>query len=114
MSSLDVTEQKCAAVAKAPRVSLADINDAIAAEYTFRAADAVHAENDQQLSILTIHIIKMKNGFTVLGKAAPASPENFNADLGAKLAREDAIRQIWPLMGFALCEKLSGQQPKGE
>jgi len=42
-----------------------------------------------------------------VGKSAPASADNFNADLGRKLAYEDAIRQLWPLMGFALRERLS-------
>jgi hypothetical protein len=49
----------------------------------------------------------MKNGFIVIGHSAPASPENFNAELGRKFAYENAIRQLWPLMGFALRERLS-------
>jgi hypothetical protein len=39
---------------------------------------------------------------------ARASPENFNADLGRKFAYEDAVRQLWPLMGYALRDKLAG------
>jgi hypothetical protein len=54
------------------------------------------------LELLSICILVMKNGFTVIGKSAPASPENFNAEFGKKLAYEDCIRQLWPLMGFAL------------
>jgi hypothetical protein len=42
----------------------------------------------------------------VIGKSAPASPENFNAELGKKFAYEDAVRQLWPLMGFALRDRL--------
>ena len=34
--------------------------------------------------VLTLCTIKMKNGFYVTGESAPASPENFNADLGKK------------------------------
>jgi hypothetical protein len=49
----------------------------------------------------------LKNGFTVIGKSAPASAANFNAELGKKLAYEDAIRQVWPLMGFSLRDRLA-------
>lgn len=109
-SSLQVTDQEAQAVAKAPRVTLDDINKAIGAEYTFTANHAVRGlpgDDHESLKILTICLIRMKNGFVVIGKSAPASPENFNADLGAKFAREDAIRQLWPIMGFALREKLA-------
>ncbi len=110
MDSLQVTDQQAAAVAKAPRVTLEDINNSIAAEYTFSAAKAIAGcpgENDEDMKILTICLLKMKNGFMVIGKSAPASPENFNAELGAKFAREDAVRQLWPIMGYALREKLA-------
>lgn len=108
--SLQVTDAQAAAVAKAPRVTLEDINNAIAMEHTFTADKAVKGcpgENDVGLKILTICLLSMKNGYTVMGKSAPASPENFNAELGAKFAREDAIRQLWPIMGYALREKLA-------
>jgi hypothetical protein len=60
------------------------------------------------LPLLTFCILVLKNGFTVVGKSACASPENFDAELGKKIARQDAISQVWPLMGYALKEKLSG------
>lgn len=112
--TLQATEKECAAVAVAPRVKLSDIEDAIWSKYEFTADKAVssmfptypHAE---PLKLLSICICVLGNGFTVIGKSAPASPENFNVDLGRKLAYEDAIRQLWPLMGFALREKLSVQ-----
>jgi hypothetical protein len=114
--SLHATEDECAAIAVAPRVSLADIEAAIAARYDITAADAVkgmpqHFKRQEavhtSLDILSICILVMRNGFTIIGKSAPASTANFNADLGKKLAYEDAIRQLWPLMGFALRNKLS-------
>jgi len=49
-----------------------------------------------------------RNGFTLIGKSAPASPDNFDPVLGRKLAYEDAVRQLWPLMGYALRDKLAG------
>lgn len=108
--SLQETEKECAAVAVAPRVSLAEIEASIKAEYYFTADKAIGAMDApvmDELKLLTVYIAVLKNGFTVIGKTAPASPENFNAELGAKLAKEDAIRQIWPLMGFSLRDKLS-------
>ena len=56
------------------------------------------------LRTLTICVVVLRNGFTVIGKSAPADETNFNPDLGRKFAREDAIRQCWPLMGYALKE----------
>ncbi len=66
----------------------------------------------EQLAVLTVCLVVMKNGFTVIGKAAPASPENFNVDLGRKYAYEDGVRQLWPLMGFALRDQLAGRREK--
>lgn len=107
--SLEETDKASAAVATHPRVSLEDIKNNIAEEYYFTGAEAIGDPDHEALRLLTIYILVMKNGFTFIGKSAPASPENFNASLGAKLAYEDAVRQVWPMMGYALREKLSQQ-----
>lgn len=121
MDSLQVTDAASSAVATHPRVSLDDIKAAIAARVDLTADKMLHPGGAtwmtepatevpmviQQLGILSICVLVMKNGFTVLGKSAPASPENFNADLGKQYAYEDALRQLWPLMGFALRDKLA-------
>jgi hypothetical protein len=108
--SLQSTDAEAAVAAVAPRVSLADIEAAIDYRYDFNAAEAIEALDDEPadpLRLLSICLLVMKNGFTVIGKSAPASPENFNQSLGEKFAYEDAIRQLWPLMGFALRDKLT-------
>jgi len=112
--TLQSTEAECAANATAPRVSLADIEGAIAEHYHFTADRAVaytgagpSPSPSPTLRLLSICILVMNNGFAVVGKSAPASPANFNAELGKKLAYEDCIRQLWPLMGFALREQLA-------
>ncbi len=107
--SLQHTDQEAAAVAKAPRVTLTDIENSIACRYALNASKAIGPDvpGHKALDLLSICILVMNNGFTVIGKSAPASPENFNAELGRKFAYEDAIRQLWPLMGFALCEQLA-------
>lgn len=59
------------------------------------------------LSLLTFCVLVLKNGFTVTGESACASPENFDAEIGRKIARQNAVQKIWPLMGYALKQKLS-------
>lgn len=123
--SLQEGEEAAAAVAVAPRVSMKDIEAAIAAEYSFTAREAVAGldanrkptnlgllqlvDLDQTLSVLTICILVMKNGFKVVGTSSPSDSGNFDADLGRKFAREDAVRQLWPLMGFDLRSRLAAE-----
>lgn len=115
---LQETDRASAAVAVAPRVALVDIEMAIAKTSYNTGFDLVfdlHGLSPEQrasLGVLTVCLIVMKNGFTVIGKAAPASPENYNVEVGRKFAYEDAIRQIWPLMGYALKDRLHGEQAK--
>jgi hypothetical protein len=112
-AALAVTDAAAEAVAVAPRVSLAEIEANIAAVYYTDADRAlshevVEPEHVKPLQLLTICFVVMKNGYTVVGKSAPASPEHItNWQLGRKLAYEDAVRQVWPLMGFVLRERLS-------
>lgn len=104
----------------AARVTPLDIEANIASEHYFTAADGVIGENrtramttvDQvategPLPLLTFCVLVLRNGFTVTGHAACASPENFDAEIGQKVARADAVRQIWPLMGYELRTRLT-------
>lgn len=59
------------------------------------------------LRLLTFCVLVLRNGFTVTGESACASPENFDAELGRKIARRNAEAKIWPLMGYELRSKLS-------
>jgi hypothetical protein len=63
-----------------------------------------------QLRIMTVCTMILKNGWIVIGKTAPASPANFNAEIGRKLAYEECVRQIWPLMGFNLKTQLADEE----
>lgn len=56
---------------------------------------------------VTVCCLKLKNGFTTVGESAAASPENFDAEIGRKIALENAKQKIWPLMGYALKESLT-------
>lgn len=97
----------------APRVTPADIEAEIASEHYFTAADGVFgatsfdACDGSPLNLLTFCVLVLRNGFAVTGKSACASPENFNAEIGRKIARQNAVQEIWPLLGFRLRDRLA-------
>lgn len=100
----------------APRVTPADIEANIVGESYFTAEDGVCGSLRQDvpvpesLRLLTFCVLVLRNGFTVTGESACASPENFDAELGRKIARQNAISKMWPLMGYALKEHLANQE----
>lgn len=55
---------------------------------------------------MTVCVLQMVNGFMVTGTAAPASPDNFDPEVGKRYAYEDAFKQLWKLEGHLLREKL--------
>ena len=55
---------------------------------------------------LTVCCLVLENGFTVTGQSAAASPENFDEEIGRKIARADARDKIWQLEGYLLREYL--------
>ena len=110
--TLQATEAYSAARSTHPRVSLGDMEGKISAQHYFTAGQAIAAlgqptDPNSPTDILTICILVMQNGFTVIGKSAPASPENFDPEKGQRFAYEDAIKQLWPLEGYALRERLA-------
>ncbi len=56
---------------------------------------------------LTVCCLHLVNGYTVTGESACVSEANFDAELGERLAREDAVRKVWALEGYLLRERLS-------
>lgn len=80
----------------APRITPARIDAAIASE-------AYHVFEG---SCLTVCCLTLQNGFTVTGESACASPANFNAEIGRKIAREHARDKIWALEGYLLKDRL--------
>ncbi len=63
-------------------------------------------EVPQSLGLLTFCVLVLQNGFTVTGESACASPENFDAEVGRKIARQNAVQKIWPLEGYLLKQRL--------
>ncbi|MGS3128133.1 Gp49 family protein [Aeromonas caviae] len=102
----------------APRVTPQRINDVIASEHYFTAGQGVSGEvssRDEQpyqfcyessLDLLTFCVLVLKNGFTVTGESACASPENFDPEVGRKAARQNAVNKIWALEGYLLKQAL--------
>ena len=104
-----------------PRVTPADIEANIASESYFTAADGYRSNPcydpnghpheplpaTAPLELLTFCVLVLRNGFTVTGESACASPENFDAELGRKIARQNAVQKLWPLMGYHLKQKLA-------
>ena len=109
----------------APRVTPADIEANIASEHYFTAGQGALGEHiwgresvdfekgvweqKHQIDLLTFCVLVLKNGFTVTGESACASHENFDAEIGRKIARQNAVQKLWPLMGYALRNKLAGE-----
>lgn len=100
-----------------PRVKPSEIEANIAGEYYFTGGDGISGASmagtfgiptHAALDLLTFCVLVLKNGFTVTGESACVSPENFDADLGRKIARQNAVQKIWPLMGYALKERMAG------
>jgi N4 Gp49/Sf6 Gp66 family protein len=91
----------------APRISPAQIEASIIGEYY---PTRLHSAEHPSIACLTICVLVLKNGFTVTGESACASPENFDAELGRKIARANAVAKIWPLEGYLLKQRLHDQQ----
>lgn len=54
----------------------------------------------------TLCILTLENGYTIKGLSACVDATEFDLNLGRKYAFEDAIKQIWPLEGYLLAEKM--------
>ena len=91
----------------APRVTPADLEANIVSEHYFVAAGAAMVTSPGPLDLLTFCVLVLRNGFTVTGESACASPENFDAEVGRKIARANAVNKVWPLMGYELKSMLT-------
>ena len=130
-----VTEKELAEKAVGPRVTYDYLLSQIASEHYFTAADgvdgatldALRSKNEYlgttlpakkydppidgtplaDLALLTFCVLRLKNGFTVHGSSACADPANYNRGIGERLAWQNAVNQIWPLLGYELKTQLA-------
>jgi hypothetical protein len=128
MSDQDIEQQIQAKGKTSARVTPADIEANIYSEHCFtaqhgvdgamaalqlhqRTADTNTIEGQSTpaytLRLLTFCVLVLRNGFTVTGESACASPENYDAEIGRQIARANAVQKIWPLMGYELRTKLA-------
>lgn len=59
---------------------------------------------------LTVCAVTLENGFVVVGTSAAASKENFDEEIGQRIAFGNAREKIWELEGYLLRETLHGQR----
>lgn len=126
MSTDQTIEQEIQAKSKtAPRITPADIEANITSEHYFTAWDGVLMTLPEDmfrqiqklggpgpkeclpLRYLTFCVLVLRNGFTVTGESACASPENFDPEIGRKVPRANAVAKVWPLMGYELKQRLA-------
>lgn len=106
----------------APRLSPEKIDEVIAGEYYFTAENGVRGGDVFEggdgysgvnvplpLTTITFCILVLRNGFTVTGESACASPENFDRAIGRTIARRNARDKIWALEGYLLRERLDSE-----
>ena len=85
----------------APRVTLDDLNSNIVSVEIIK-----HTAPSGQ--VLRWALLTTRSGYAVTGRpSVSVSPENDNAELGEQIARDNARNELWPLMGYALKERLS-------
>lgn len=128
VTNTGVSENELIDRAVAPRVTLEAVEANIVHEAYFTAYEGVLGKNmgvtfssseegtrgseategvPEELRLLTFCVLTLKNGFTVHGVSACAAKENYNRDIGERIARGDAVNKIWPLMGYTLRSELS-------
>ena len=107
MNDQDIEKEIQAKGKTAPRITPADIEEAIVEEVYFTAADGARvAYHINALQLLTFCVLVLRNGFTVTGESYCISPESFDAEIGRKIARENAVNKVWMLEGYLLRDAL--------
>lgn len=120
---MEIEQQIQAKGLTAPRITPADIEAVIVSEHYFTAGQAggvvlagpatlpfgltPEQSRPAALDLITICVLILRNGHRIVGvNEGPVSGANFDAELGHKMARQKAIDQIWPLLGYELRSKL--------
>ena len=98
MTEMEIEKEIQAKGLTAARITPADVDATIMTEayYVFPG------------TTMTVCCLTLTNGYQVVGEAACASPENFNAEIGRKIARDNARGKIWALEGYRLRSYLAG------
>lgn len=54
----------------------------------------------------TVCNITLDNGFTVRGESSCVCGENFDPTIGETIAQQNAVNEVWKMLGFRLAERL--------
>ncbi|ELZ8934923.1 hypothetical protein U1D46_003947 [Cronobacter dublinensis] len=120
MNDRDIEKEIVAKGKVAPRITPDHIESVIVSEHYFTAGDGLAGaaaltaeegdiiEAPEPLDLLTFCVLILRNGFTVTGESACASPANFDPEIGRKIARQNAANKIWLLEGYLLKQLLHG------
>ena len=87
-----------------PSVTDNAVEAEIHSEYYINVGEALGAWAGPTMR-LTLCVLVLKNEFTVVGKSACVYPELYDSEKGRQLARADAVKQVWPFLGFRLADK---------
>lgn len=83
-----------------PKLALADLHANIAHKEIVK-----HVTNSGQ--VLRWCVITTQSGFAVTGRPSCAvCSSNDNEEMGEKIATDNAINELWPLMGYALKQEI--------
>ena len=114
--AVPIEQEIQAKASKGPRVTPFEVEAHIRSEFYFTAEQGVLGESElgtrpaswTNLDQVTICVLILTNGTKIVGvNEGPVSRENFKADLGRQYARQKAVDQIWPLLGFRLRDELA-------
>jgi hypothetical protein len=91
-----------------PSVTENEVDAEIHSEYYINVGEAIGAWAGPTMR-LTLCILVLKNEFTIVGKSACVYPELYDPEKGRQLARADAVKQVWPFLGFRLADKRAAE-----
>ena len=66
----------------------------------------VNAEYQRFGDTLTVCVLTLRNGFTVTGESACISKAIFDAEIGQKVAYDNAVDKIWQLEGYLTLQQM--------
>lgn len=102
------------------RVTLADIEEAIVDERYVNLGHALSSRGTLNgghtcagappppaTERTTLCVLTLDNGIVVVGKSACIDARLFDAQIGRNIAHDDAINQVWPLLGMRLADKIA-------
>lgn len=104
-----VTEEELIFKATGPRVTKDELEANVSAHAVFNAYEAITALGMpamESTKLLTLAVVTTENGFSLVGESACAWPDNYDQDIGQRLALENAKNKLWGLMGYHLKQQL--------